>query len=97
MSTDARQEVLQNYSLIDKESPGYKTYVRAYPQLEKEPVYVLNKIGKSETIMINPIIGMAFVAVTCVEHIITDPSKAAAAGRCFIGTGLCYACKTINA
>ncbi len=79
MSTDNKEEVLKNYTLIDKTSSDYEKYLNDYPQLEKEPVYILNKIDKKEISKINPLIGKAFLAVSGIEQIIADPSKAAAA------------------
>lgn len=80
MSADDKSEILKCYTLIDKASSDYEKYLKDYPQLGKEPIYVLNKIDQKETNKINPLIGRAFLAVSGIEQIIADPSKAAAAG-----------------
>jgi ATP-binding cassette, subfamily B, multidrug efflux pump len=80
MSADDKSEVLKNYTLIDKASSDYEKYLKDFPQLGKEPIYVLNKIDQEETTKINPLMGRAFLAVSGIEQIIADPSKAAAAG-----------------
>ncbi|MFZ3106822.1 MAG: ABC transporter permease, partial [Candidatus Hydromicrobium sp.] len=80
MSADDKSEILKSYTLIDNKSSDYEKYLKDYPQLEKEPIYVLNKIDQKETNKINPLMGRAFLAVSGIEQIIADPSKAAAVG-----------------
>ncbi len=80
MSASDRQTVLNDYNLVDSQSDDYATYVVDYPQLEKEPIYVLNDIDKAEMDRINPIMGQAFLTVSYIEQMLEDPSKAAAAG-----------------
>lgn len=69
MSDDESKEVLNNYTLIDSSSSSYNKYVKSYPDLKNEPVYVLNKIDKSETDKLNPIMGKALLSVSGVEKI----------------------------
>lgn len=69
MSDDESKEVLNNYTLIDSSSSSYNKYVKSYPNLKNEPVYVLNKIDKSETDKLNPIMGKALLSVSGVEKI----------------------------
>jgi len=80
MSSEEKAAVLKDYSLIDKASSDYSKFLHDYPQLEKESVYVLNKINTSETNKLNPIIGKSFLVVSGIEQMIKDPSKASAAG-----------------
>ena len=80
MSENDKAEVLKNYTLIDNSSSDYDKYLKKYPQLEKEPVFVLNKIDKKELAKINPLMGKAFLAVSGIKQILEDPAKAAAAG-----------------
>ncbi len=79
MSTEDKAAVLNDYTLVDKNSLDYEKYLAEYPQLEKEPVYIINKINASETNRVNPIFGKAFLIVSGIEQMIADPSKAAAA------------------
>jgi ATP-binding cassette subfamily B multidrug efflux pump len=69
MSPDDKLEVAKNYTLIDKSSPDYNKYVKDYPSLAKEPVYILNNIDKSEIDKINPVMGRAFLAVSGIEKV----------------------------
>jgi len=67
MTTDEKSQVLENYTLVDKSSIDYDKYAKDYPILEKEPIYVLNKIDKTEVEKLNSVIGKAFLTVTGVE------------------------------
>ncbi|GFZ34529.1 ABC transporter [Clostridium zeae] len=67
MSEDNKKEVMDNYTLVDKSSSDYDKYVKDYPQLEKESIYVLKDISNSEIDTLNPILGKAFLAVSGVE------------------------------
>ncbi len=67
MNADEKEEVLKNYTLVDKSSSDYSKYVKEYPALEKEPIYVLNDIDKTEIERLNPIMGKSLLTVTGVE------------------------------
>ena len=67
-----KTEVTNNYTLVDKSSPDYDKYVKDYPQLEKESIYVLKDVDKAEIDKLNPIIGKALLAVSGVEKMKTD-------------------------
>ncbi|MGF7397760.1 ABC transporter ATP-binding protein [Thermoanaerobacterium thermosaccharolyticum] len=67
MNDDDKKEVLSDYTLIDKNSSDYDKYVKEYPTLKKEPIYVLKNIDKSEVDKINPVMGKAFLAVSAVD------------------------------
>jgi ATP-binding cassette subfamily B multidrug efflux pump len=77
-SPDTWASVLGDYTLIDQTSPDYERYLKDYPALADEPIYVLNKINKAETDRLNPIMGKALLAVYTIEQVQADPSKAAA-------------------
>lgn len=66
--TDAQKtEVLDDYTLIDSDSTDYSKNVDKYPQLEKEPIYVLKNIDKSELDAINLVVAKAELAVTGID------------------------------
>jgi ATP-binding cassette subfamily B multidrug efflux pump len=83
MSTDNQQAVLANYTLVTKDSADYAANVKLYPVLATEPIYVLNKVDKTEITRLNPIMGKAMVVVSSIEQAVADPTKAQA-----LGTGL---------
>ena len=72
ISETDKTKVSSNYILVDKSSPDYDKYVVDYPQLEKESIYVLKDIDKTEIDKLNPIIGKAFLAVSGVEKMKAD-------------------------
>jgi ATP-binding cassette subfamily B protein len=78
MSSSDASAVLNDYTLVDSSSPDYAKYVKDYPQLAKEPVYVLKTIDKTESNKINPVLGKAWLAVSNLEQAQVDPTKAAA-------------------
>ena len=80
--------VLTDYTLVDSSSPDYEKYVKEYPALANEPVYVLNNVGQAEIDRLNPIMGKAFLTVSGIEQAIADPSKAAQMGSAFGGFDL---------
>jgi ATP-binding cassette subfamily B protein len=67
MSAEEKEEVIKNYTLIDKSSTDYDKYLKDYPTLEKEPVYVLNNIDDATIEKLNPVMGKALLTVTGVE------------------------------
>ncbi len=78
MSADEKTRVLSDYTLVDKNLPDYETDVKLYPVLSQEPVYVLNKIDRTETTWLNPVMGKAFLIVSGIQQVLADPAKAAA-------------------
>jgi ATP-binding cassette subfamily B multidrug efflux pump len=88
MSAADKTSVLADYTLVDKNSSDYDTYVAEYPIIATEPIYVLNKIDKTETDRLNPIIGKAFLTVSGIEQVLADPSKASQMGAAFGGMDL---------
>ncbi len=62
-----RREVVDKYKLIDKSSTDYTMYVKKYPALDKEPIYVLKE--NTEIEKLNLVLGKAFIAVSEIEKI----------------------------
>jgi ATP-binding cassette, subfamily B, multidrug efflux pump len=71
LNSDNKDEVAKDYTLIDSSSTDYDKYVKDYPTLAKEPIYVLNKIDKTEVDKLTPIMGKAFLAVSGVDKLKT--------------------------
>lgn len=69
MNEDDKSEILKNYTLINSSSSDYDKYVKKYPALEKEPVYVLNDVDKSEIEKMDLPMGKALLAVSGVEKL----------------------------
>ena len=81
MSAEEKSSVLADYTLVDKNSPDYATYVEQYPALSNEPVYVLNdNVDKAEIERLNTIMSKPLLVVSMIEQVMKDPSKAAQMG-----------------
>ena len=88
LSTADKESILADYTLVDKSSPDAAKLSAEYPALEKEALYVLNKIDQAEMDRINPIMGKAILTVSGIEQVLADPSKAAKMGGAFGGMDL---------
>ncbi len=88
MSAEDKTSILADYTLVNKSSPDYEKLAAEYPILEKETIYVLNKIDKTEIERINPILGKAILTVSSIEQVMADPAKAAQMGGAFGGMDL---------
>ncbi len=78
MSSAEKIRVVSDYTLMDKNSPGYPDNVKLYPLLAQEPLYILNKLDAAETTWMNPLLGKSFLIVSGIQQVLADPSKAAA-------------------
>ena len=78
MTPEEKATVLADYTLVESTSANYETYLKEYPVLATESVYVLNKIDDVETAKLNPITGKSFLVVSMIEAALKDPAKAAA-------------------
>ena len=83
MNEPDQQSVLSDYTLIDSNSADHQTYLEKYPALANEPVYVLKNIDQAEIDRLNPVMAKALLAVTGIEQVMKDPSKAAQMGAAF--------------
>jgi ATP-binding cassette subfamily B multidrug efflux pump len=76
MTPADKASVLADYTLVDKNSANYDQYVKDYPDLANEPVYVLNKIDQTETNRIDPIMGRSIMIVSFIELAKANPTQA---------------------
>ena len=83
MSAGDKALVLNAYTLVDKNSADYSKDVTQYPDLANEPIYVLKPIDQAEIDQLNPVMGKAFLVVSSIQQIMSDPAKAAAMGQSF--------------
>lgn len=82
LSADDKDTVLNQYTLVNQDSPNYEKYVKDYPVLATEPVYVLNNSADAATIeALKPAMSKALLAVSGIEQMVADPAKAAAMGQ----------------
>ncbi|MDD5371774.1 MAG: ABC transporter transmembrane domain-containing protein, partial [Anaerolineaceae bacterium] len=81
MSPENRSAVLGRYTLIDKNSADYSRYVKDYPRLADEPVYVLISVDSATINQLNPVMAKALLAVSGIEALQADPTKATGMGQ----------------
>lgn len=67
MSESNKEKILKNYTLITKESSDYDKYVKDYPQLKNQSVYVLKNVDNNQIDVMSPIMGKAFLAVSSID------------------------------
>ena len=78
LSTEDKDRVLKDYTLIDQTSPDYSSYLAKYPALKDNPVYILNILSQAEIDWLNPVMAKGVLVVYGIEQVMADPSKAAA-------------------
>ncbi len=78
MSDAEKTRVLNDYQLVDQNSPDYAAYVEQYPALANEPVYVLTASDPAEIEWLNPLMGKAELTVSGIQQMLADPAKAQA-------------------
>lgn len=69
LSDEDKKEVLNNYTLISKESKDYDKYLKTYSTLDSESIYILNDIDKEKINKLNPILGKAIISVSGIEKL----------------------------
>jgi ATP-binding cassette subfamily B multidrug efflux pump len=83
MTAQDKALVLDSYLLVEPTSPAAEPYIKDYPDLANEPIYVLQKVDRAKMDQLNIIMGKAWLVVSSIEQIIADPAKAAAMGQSF--------------
>jgi ATP-binding cassette subfamily B multidrug efflux pump len=81
MTSDEQARVLNDYTLVEPNSPEASQYLNQYPALASVPIYVLKGVDRAEINALNPIMGKAFVAVSAIEQMTADPAKAQALAK----------------
>ena len=76
MDEEEKSSVLESYTLKAMTSSDYKDYLKKYPSLMDEGIYILERIGREKENRINNILSRAFVAVGGIEMMISDPERA---------------------
>ncbi len=83
LSADDQTAVLALYTLVTPDSPDYAEFVAQYAALEKEPLYVAGALDQATIAQLNPALSRAWLAVSLLEQVMADPSKAAELGGGF--------------
>jgi ATP-binding cassette subfamily B multidrug efflux pump len=77
-STDDKALIVDSYVLVDQNSPDYGKYVKEYPALANEPVYVRKDLDKAQINKLEPVMAKSILVVSTLEQVMADPTKAAA-------------------
>lgn len=85
LSAQDKEDILASYSLITASSPNYETYLKQYPTLADEPIYVLNNIAQSEIERLDPAMAKALLTVSGIEQAMANPEAAAQMSGAFGG------------
>jgi ATP-binding cassette subfamily B protein len=81
MSAEDQAVVLAAYTRVDQNSPEFSQYVKIYPALADEPIYVLDDLDRSQREAINAIMtGPQAIFYTLIQ-VMADPEKAAGMGH----------------
>ena len=72
--------LLAQYTLVDRASPDYDTWVKQYPTLAQESVYVAGEVDKAAVEALKPALNQAWLAVAAIEQAMADPARAAEMG-----------------
>ncbi|MFZ7134402.1 MAG: ABC transporter ATP-binding protein [Eubacteriales bacterium] len=67
MREEEQEEIADNYTLVDQFSTDYQQFVKDYPILTDEAVYILNSIDESDIDTLNSIMAKSFLAVSGIE------------------------------
>jgi ATP-binding cassette, subfamily B, multidrug efflux pump len=68
VSDTDKDRLFGNYTLVQPGSANYDQYLKVYPQLAKEPVYILNSLSAAETTWMEPVIARGLLAVSGIEQ-----------------------------
>ncbi|BBE31548.1 ABC transporter [Tepiditoga spiralis] len=69
LSTNEKKELSKNYIYIDKTKKEYAIYLKKYPILKKEPIYVLKNNDSKTLEPLKKIFGKGFLAIEGIEKL----------------------------
>ncbi|MGB2954573.1 MAG: ABC transporter ATP-binding protein [Anaerolineales bacterium] len=71
------------FQLISPDSPEADEYLEEFPVLEDQAIYVIQELDQDQEQSLNLVLGKALVAVTGIQQMIDDPSRAGMLGEGF--------------
>jgi ATP-binding cassette subfamily B protein len=83
INQDDQDLVEDSYRLINPTDLEAAEYLDQFPVLEEQPIYVPKDLDNDQEDTLNQVLGKAFVAVSGIEQMIEDPSRAALLGDGF--------------
>lgn len=82
------QRVLADYELVERSSADYDKYVRLYPALANQSLYVRRPLSAEEAAWLDPVFGKALLVTGSLEQMLANPAQAAAAAAQIPGLDL---------
>ncbi|MEA5003495.1 MAG: ABC transporter permease, partial [Christensenella sp.] len=68
---DGQKELVQaNYTLVTKDSADYNTYLKEYPALENENIYVENKVDEATQLKLGGAFSRPFASISAIDQVI---------------------------
>jgi len=80
LTPDEQSRVMAAYTLVDAGAANYAETLKTVPGVANEPVYVLATNNSDEIAALDPVMARALLAVSGVEQVMADPTKAAQMG-----------------
>lgn len=80
LTPDEQSRVMAAYTLVDAGAANYAETLKTVPGVANEPVYVLTTTNTDEIAALDPVMARALLAVSGVEQVMADPTKAAQMG-----------------
>lgn len=80
LTPDEQSRVMAAYTLVDAGAANYAETLKTVPGVANEPVYVLTTTNTDEIAALDPVMARALMAVSGVEQVMADPTKAAQMG-----------------
>ena len=80
-SAEDKALITGSYALVDQNSADYTQYVKEYPALANEPVYVRKDLDQAQIDQLKPVMAKSILVVSSLKQVMADPAKAAAMGQ----------------
>ena len=80
-SSEDKALITGSYALVDQNSADYAQYVKEYPALANEPIYVRVSLDQSQIDQLKPVMAKSILVVSTIKQVMADPAKAAAMGQ----------------
>ena len=77
-SAEDKALITGSYALVDQNSADYAQYVKEYPALANEPIYVRVSLDQGQIDRLKPVMAKSILVVSTIKQVMADPAKAAA-------------------
>jgi ATP-binding cassette subfamily B multidrug efflux pump len=77
VSEENKTLILDKYTLVSNDSNDNENYLKKYPVLENESIYVSDDLSSNDINILNPIMGKSILVVSFIDQIMADPANAA--------------------